>query len=339
MGVPLSPKAHQRVSREAVTQPFAKAAAALNEDWGCHYDAKQIQRWVAAAGERLLQQQAAERIAYQQDHRPKGPAHDPPLLVIDMDGGRVQNRHKNSETGSRWREDKVLTISSYLPGDGGERPPQPLVTTYLATMNDSDDFGVLATLEAERRGLRQAKHVVVIGDGAAWIDTLHERHFGYHTRIVDWYHAVEHLNDVAKAAHPDLVARQEALAKQLTDALYDGHVRQVIAMIESLALAAGPPRDQDPPSHPRRTLAQNVGYFQRHASHMNYPEYRRHGWPIGSGMTEAGVKQFNKRVKGTEQFWNDEGVEPILALRSLWLSNDDRWKHYWSTHAPPRRAA
>jgi len=38
------------------------------------------------------------------------------------------------------------------------------------------------------------------------------------------------------------------------------------------------------------------------------------------GNTEAGVKQFNKRVKGTEQFWSEDGVEAILCLRGLWLS-------------------
>ncbi len=57
-------------------------------------------------------------------------------------------------------------------------------------------------------------------------------------------------------------------------------------------------------------------------------------------MTEAGVKQFNKRVKGTEQFWHNHGVEPILALRSLGLSDDDRWDHYWLCQSPcdpPRR--
>jgi len=53
------------------------------------------------------------------------------------------------------------------------------------------------------------------------------------------------------------------------------------------------------------------------------------GWPIGSGNTEAGVKQFNKRVKGTEQFWSEDGVEAILCLRGLWLSQDERWVVYW----------
>lgn len=35
-------------------------------------------------------------------------------------------------------------------------------------------------------------------------------------------------------------------------------------------------------------------------------------------------QQFNKRVKGTEQFWHNHSVEPILALRALWLIDDDR---------------
>jgi hypothetical protein len=43
------------------------------------------------------------------------------------------------------------------------------------------------------------------------------------------------------------------------------------------------------------------------------------------------VKQFNKRVNGTEQFWIPPGVEGILALRSLWLHQDDRWSPYWAT--------
>ena len=89
------------------------------------------------------------------------------------------------------------------------------------------------------------------------------------------------------------------------------------------------PRGTDPPQHPRRLLAAEIGYFERHGQHMNYPAYRRRGWPIGSGVTESGVKQVNKRVKGTEPFWSRDGAEAILALRALWLSQDERWDHYW----------
>ena len=73
-----------------------------------------------------------------------------------------------------------------------------------------------------------------------------------------------------------------------------------------------------------------VGYFTKNKDHMRYPEYRAKGWPIGSGVTEAAVKQFNKRVKGTEQSWNEAGVEPILMLRATWICQDERWTAYWA---------
>lgn len=307
--------------------------------------AKHFQRWAQRRGEQLLSQQAAERQAYERGERPCGPANDPSLLVIEMDGGRVQSREKRESApgrqASRWREDKVLSISSYLPGEPDQdKAPQPLVTTYLATMHDSRAFGVLARLEAERRGIRQAKQVVVLGDGAAWIDTLHQEHLHRHVRIVDWYHAAEHLHEVAKAAHPDHAGEQEKLADGLVTLLWEGHVESVVLAIRELAERAGPPRADDPPDHPRRVLSQNAGYFDKHREHMNYPAYRARGWPIGSGVVESGVKQFNKRVKGTDQFWNaPDGIEPLLALRALRLSGDDRWNHYWLCQRPLRSAA
>ena len=61
---------------------------------------------------------------------------------------------------------------------------------------------------------------------------------------------------------------------------------------------------------------------------MNYPAYRRRGWPTGSGETEAAAKQFDKRIKGTEQFWPADGVEPIPGLPAPRPSQDDRRSSY-----------
>ena len=110
-------------------------------------------------------------------------------------------------------------------------------------------------------------------------------------------------------------------------------MQRVIAELSAQSQQLGPPTDADPPGCPRRVLANNVAYFTTHQDHMNYPEDPRRGWPIGSGETEAAVKQFNKRVKGTEQFWSTDGVEAILGLRALWISQDDRWQRYWENRA------
>jgi hypothetical protein len=257
-----------------------------------------------------------------------------PLLVIGMDGGRYQSREKDAETGSRWREEKVLTVSSYLPGDGrpkeeGGRQPQKLVTTHVATAQAVEAFGTLARVEAERRGLRQAEEVIALGDGGNWIDPLVATFFHVLARIIDWFHAAEHLWDCAKAVHGADTPQAAQWAERLEALLWDGQVQRVIAELSAAAAKLGPPIETDTAASPRKILATNVAYFTKHQTHMKYPEYRRRGWPIGSGETEAAVKQFNKRIKGSEQFWSPEGVEAILALRGLWLSQDDRWRKYW----------
>lgn len=336
--VALTPHAARRVAREAAVQAFDPAAAALREDWGITLDGKQVQRWSQALGQRVVREREEEIAAYAQGVRPGGPANPPALLVIGMDGGRVQGREINPETGSRWREDKVGAITSYLPGTA-DAPPQPLVTTYVGTLEKAEGFGKQLQVEAERRGLRHAETVLVLGDGGTWIDPLTQRERLCDQRIVDYYHAVEHLHEVARAACGRDPSAAAALAERLTDWLWNGRLDRLLAGLREHARRLGPPRSGDDREHPRRVLANNVRYFEKHRGQMDYPRYRSKGWPIGSGVTEAGVKQFNKRVKGTDQFWTQPGVETILALRALWLSQDGRWTRHWVNRPAYLRAA
>jgi hypothetical protein len=195
----LSPIAAERVCREAAQKPFDQAAKSLNIDWKQNWDRKQIQRWSESLGRSWVQQRDRDSQAYRQGQYPPGPAHAPQVLVIGMDGGRWQGRHKDEQTASRWRENKVLSVSSYLRGNGLEGQqqikPKPLVRTHLATCRDAAAFGTMARVEAERRGYRQAEEVIAMGDGGNWIDPLVEREFRVQARVIDWYHASEHLWD------------------------------------------------------------------------------------------------------------------------------------------------
>jgi len=342
--VPLTPRAARRVARDGALHSFDQAALVLNEDWGMTLDGKQIQRWSEASGRTITRARDQEARAYEQGSRPCPPLNRPALLVIGMDGGRVQTREKQGGTGSRWREDKVSAITSYLPGDGTpEHPPQALVTTYVATMGATEAFGKLVHVEAERRGLRSAQIVLSMGDGGNWIDPLTEREprctSGHDYRIVDYYHAAEHLHEAARAIAGANASSAKELAEKMTAWLWEGQLDPLIALLAEESGRLGPPRESDGADHPRRVLANNVNYFRTHRHHMDYPTYRRKGWPIGSGVTESAVKQFNKRVKGTEQFWSLPGVESILSLRALWLSQDGRWMRYWNTRPAYSKAA
>ncbi len=336
----LTPLAAERVCREASQKSFDESARSLEIDWGMSLDGKQVQRWAESFGARMVRERDAEVLKYQQGVRPaqSGP-NEPALLVIGVDGGRYQSREKDPETGSRWREDKICTVTTYLPGDGKDRKPQKLLTTLVGTSRDAKAFGPMVRVEAERRGLCAAEAVTLMGDCGNWIDPLHDEHLPAHPRIADYDHAVEHLWEAARAVLGVDSPEVPKLAEKLETWLYDGQVKKVIRRLQEECQKLGPVQEGDGEHHPRQVLWREKGYFQRNQQHMKYPQYRAEGWPIGSGNTEAGVKQFNKRVKGTEQFWGGRGIESMLAMRGTWLSQDLRWQRYWATRSAYRSAA
>ena len=171
---PLTPAAAERLARESAIQPFDGAAKSLRIDWRLDpLDAKQVQRWGEALGRSLVHQRDNQVRGYQQGKRPPCPANEPMLLVVGMDGGRWQSRQRDPQTQSRWKEQKVCNVTTYIPGDGSDagdaREPRPLVTTCVATARDAKAFAPMARLEAERRGLRQAEVVIGMGDGGNWL--------------------------------------------------------------------------------------------------------------------------------------------------------------------------
>ena len=58
-------------------------------------------------------------------------------------------------------------------------------------------------------------------------------------------------------------------------------------------------------------------------------EYRKNGLPITTSRAESTQKQINNRVKGTEKFWNDESLEPVLTLVSDDLSDNFDSDQFW----------
>ena len=314
-GVPLTTLAAERLAREAAQQTFDPAARSLGMDWNTQLDGKQVQRWSEVLGRAMVVVRTEELTAQAQGILPAAPLNPPSLLVIGMDGGRVQGRQKDEKSQSRWREDKVASFTSYLPGDGGDRPPRPLVTTYVATMGNAKEFGPMVELEARRRGQWQAAVVLNISDGGNWIDPVAAKHKLADVRIIDFHHASEHLDAVAKAVHGRDSSQAPVMWEYLRGLLYDGNVQQVITEITAESQRMGPPVTSDSPEHPRRVLQQNQGYFEKHKEHMRYDVYRKKGWSRRAGIRVTR----NPASKGS-----------ISASREPTSSGTSRaWNVYW----------
>lgn len=75
-------------------------------------------------------------------------------------------------------------------------------------------------------------------------------------------------------------------------------------------------------------------YFRNHNSRMNYPEYLKRGWQIGSGAMESGCKNvINQRLNMGGMRWGDYGGDSMANLRALFRSDAEQWDAFWALAA------
>jgi hypothetical protein len=221
-------------------------------------------------------------------------------------------------------ESPALTV--FDPGESNSEPcwpPKPLVRTCVATMESSEDFGPMVAAEAHRRNFFAAQARAFLGDGGSWIWTIHRTDFPEFEAIVDFVHVLTYVYWAAKAVGGSTVLVWERYLGWAT-ACWQGRVAAVLEELHTILDALPIPEDQDlKATDPYEVIRVTIGYLSNNQSRMDYPRYRCAGLPTCSGLVESLVKQFNRRVKGTEKFWNPAHAETILQLRAAQLGDDE----------------
>ncbi len=110
--------------------------------------------------------------------------------------------------------------------------------------------------------------------------------------------------------------------------LWEGNTKELIAAVRARSEELGPPKEEDPETSPRKIVARTLGYIKNQQSRMKYAEYRKLGLPITSSHIESTIKQINRRVKGSEKFW-DQGAEPLLQLAADHISETTTFELFW----------
>jgi hypothetical protein len=210
--------------------------------------------------------------------------------------------------------------------------PEPLVLTCQATLESSDEFGPMVAAEAHRRNFFAAQDRAFLGDGGLWIWTLQRTYFPTFEPIVDFVHVLTHVYLAAKTVGGTPAAVWERYLGWAT-ACWQGRVAIVLEELRAILEAMPPPENtaEVKPTDPYEVIRLTIGYLTNNEPRMDYPRYRRAGLPTCSGMVESLIKQFNRRVKGTEKFWNPTQAETILQLRAAYLSEDERLAKHLKT--------
>jgi hypothetical protein len=200
--------------------------------------------------------------------------------------------------------------------------PERLVRTVVATTAKVEEFGWMVSAEAMKRKMYAAKKRAVVGDGGNWIEPLGELHFSGWIQILDFLHLLVHLFAAARLAYvKDPKAAWKLYEGMVRDA-WGGKVQAVIDTLRSQVsrLKAGASAGKDA----CRVVELTLAYVERNRERMDYPRYRRMGLPVSSSLVESLIKQVNHRVKGTEQFWNNGGLDAVLQVRGAYLCQDGR---------------
>lgn len=289
-----SPGVIALASEVAAAFPFGPCEDFLARRFGLDLCYKQVQRISERCGEILsigekktAQDVMADQVDIVCTERPS-------VLTISADGLMVHS-------GGSWSEMKVGTfISEYG-------------RTTIATMSRCEEFGRYLYLEALRRGARNAGEIVFVADGAVWIWNLASEHFEGCIEIVDWYHATQHLWQIANAWYGEGSPRARRWVKDNKERLMEDGVERVIASIRQWKPAT---------EEQAQVKRENLHYFTTNANRMLYATFELNGFCIGSGSVESACKQYGQgRLKQAGMRWNADGIESIAHLRSALLNH------------------
>jgi hypothetical protein len=329
-GTSFSPGARRMMAHAGAHESFAGAARDLLLFASLRVGPKDVERVSEKVGERIeawtQDRSARARLSAAGGQSPvESPAEN---LYVSFDGTGAPMRReelqgvRGKNGPARTREVKVGCVFTQTGLDEEGRPARDEnSTTYVAAIENSVDFGHRIHGEATRRGLHQAKQVIVLSDGQTYNKSIVKEHFAGATHVIDLYHAREHLADFVRD-----VARLAIKCPWHRKALGDLDRGRITALVKML-------RQRLPQSGERRKQGlREIAYFSANAEMMRYDRFRKRGLFIGSGVIEAGCRTIvGKRLKNSGMFWSLRGANAILALRCCIQSN--RFEDFWQAQA------
>ena len=247
-----------------------------------------------------------------------------PVLYVSCDGTGTPMRReeldgikgKQPDGSARTREAKLgCVFTQTVRDEEGKALRDPGSTSYTGTYQGCREIAVLLHQEARRRGLDRAKQVVYIGDGAAWVWENCRLSFPGAVEILDFYHASEHVGQLAAAIHDNDPAQAAACRSRWCHDMKQ--TSPAALLVESHALLDAHPEWS---RSKREAIQLQINYLESHSTRTQYGQYQGNGWFIGSGVVEAGCKTIiGRRLKQSGMFWSQTGAGDLLSLRCLVL--------------------
>lgn len=328
-GTSRSPGVQRQVARLGAKETFREVTVDFVQLLGFYLSPKDAERLTEGIGAEMQEWTGRERAECRfREPPPSGAPKTTETLYIEFDGTGVPmvprdvqgRKGKQPDGTARTREAKLGCVFTQTTFDEEGRPIRdPGTTSFTGAIETAGEFAERIFGEAVRRGLYEARRVVVLTDGAKWIENIVQYHFPGATHIIDLYHAREHLVDLCRLLFDRDIKKLNWWKDQWWDDLDDGNIEKIVREARDF-LPKGGPRAKD-----ARTA---IAYFEKNKERMRYAQFRSQGMFVGSGVVEAACKHIiGQRLKQSGMEWTVPGANAIIELRCVEASN--RTEDYW----------
>ena len=309
----------------AVADSFEKGAELLDEMAGTRLSESTVERTTEDAGQRLAEAVEAGTVVgpkadwpWYKDYDGKTCAY----VELDATGVRQQGPGGGPAEGRMAYVGVVCNPHPEWPWP--DERPRPMRSRYLSGLYPLEEFAPLLRAPGGHVGMDRADRWIGLSDGGNGLeDRLRENFPRVEVVILDFYHPAEKLTELARRLHPEDEATAEDQARQWRQWLKDEGGAALGAIL----------REWDWPRRPglREAAEELIGYLERHAHRMEYPEYLARGWCIGSGAVESACKTVvGQRLKLAGMRWGEAGAHAVCHLRALYRSERGQWDAFWN---------
>ena len=211
------------------------------------------------------------------------------------------------------------------PAKHDEPPPRGQEEVrYVSGFYELNDLGRLLRRQAGQVGWDDLEQQLAVSDAGSGLEEFQRVNFPKTERILDFFHASEHVGQMAQAVRAGDSAAAARQARDWCHLLKHSGGSALRGEWEQLSIA-------DWSGDRQEVYRQQLQYFRNHEHKMDYPRYRANGWQIGSGPVESACKRVvTQRLKGAGMRSGARGSNALCNLHALLLSQSGCWDDYWS---------
>lgn len=274
---------------------FENASELLHQFLGIEVSPKQTQRISEWHGKQIDPIIKANHTVYMPQM--PSPKTDDERTYVMMDGSMVYTREE------KWKEIKLGRIFHECQNIDIQKDRNEIQhSVYVSHLGSVEGF--FPKLERHLAVVRSKK--VFICDGAKWIWKWVEDNYPGSIQILDYYHAVEKIENLARLHFIREDEKKDWLGEQ-KNLLFENQVTKVIDNLRGI-------KTRSKIETQAKELA--IQYYAEHEDRMQYKTYRTKGLLIGSGPIEAAHRNVvQQRLKLSGQRWSIPGAQAIVNLR------------------------